>query len=206
MQKTLLISGLLTLSAAAVAGGDTEYYKWVDENGVVHYQDSVPPEYSELKKEVINEHDVVVREIEGRKTEEELAAERRAAEIEMQKELQLRADKALLATYLTVDEIRMHRDRRVELFQAQSRVTELFLSNLAARLDRLEREASRYQPYSDDPDAPMVDPALVDEINETRQTIARHKKNLEKFQQEEKVIYARFEGDINRFKALKGID
>ena len=50
----------------------------------------------------------------------------------MQKELQMRADRALLATYQNVDEIVMHRDRRVELFQAQSRVTELYLRNLIA--------------------------------------------------------------------------
>ena len=52
----------------------------------------------------------------------------------------------------------------------------------------------------------MIDPMLVEAINETKGTIQRHKDNLLKFQSEEKVIIARFEGDIDRFKALKGID
>ena len=72
----------------------------------------------------------------------------------MQKELQARADQALLATYLSVEEIVMHRDRRVELFQAQSRVTELYLRNLERRLTKLRSARPKsYQPYSEDPDA-----------------------------------------------------
>ena len=126
--------------------------------------------------------------------------------MQLQMDLQLRADKALLSTYLTVEEIRMHMNRRVELFQAQSRVTELFLSNLEGRLQKLEREASRYLPYSSDPDAKQVDPGLVDEISDTKTTIARHENNLEKFQQDEQLIVTRFEGDINRFKVLRGIN
>ncbi|MFQ5609086.1 MAG: DUF4124 domain-containing protein [Woeseiaceae bacterium] len=207
MRKFFLTVGFLTISAVVgAAEHDGKYYRWTDEDGVVHYGDSIPAEYTDLDKQVINEHGVTLAEIEGRKTDEERAAEERAQQMQLQKDMQLRADKALLATYLTVDEIRMHRDRRVELFQAQSRVTELFLSNLESRLQRLERVASRYLPYSTDPDAPQVDPDLVSEINETRSIIQRHQSNLVKFQQEEQTIIARFEGDITRFKSLKGID
>ena len=205
MRKLLATVGFLTITVTANAGEHGKFYEWTDEDGVTHYSDSIPPEYSELDKQVVNQHGVTLAEIEGRKTEEELAEEARLAELNLQRELQLRADKALLATYLTVDEIQMHRDRRVELFQAQSRVTELFLNNLETRLDRLEREASRYQPYSNDPDAPMVDPDLVDEINDTKSTIRRHEANLVKFQEEEQTIKRRFEGDIARFKKLKGL-
>ncbi len=52
----------------------------------------------------------------------------------------------------------------------------------------------------------MVDPELVDEINDTKETIERHQNNLRKFQTDEQLIVARFEGDINRFKDLKGIE
>jgi hypothetical protein len=194
------------MSVSAFATEHDRVYRWVDEDGQVHYGDSIPPEYSDLPKQVLNEHAVTVQHLEGRKTEEQLAAEAKAKELEMQKELQLRADKALLATYLTVEEIVMHRDRRIELFQAQARVTELYLRNLERRLAKLKREAARYRPYSEDPDAPLISEDLVEDINETQATIARHQKNLLKFQEDEQQIVARFEGDINRFKALKGLD
>ena len=122
----------------------------------------MPPEYRDQKKDILTNEGIKIGSISGRKTPEELEAERVAAELALQIELQKRADKALLATYLSVDEILMHRDRRVELFKAQSKVTELFLTNLAARLLKLEREASRYQPYSADSDA---DRAVAGEIS-----------------------------------------
>lgn len=207
MRIGLLATALVALSVSAYADNKTgKHYKVVNEDGTIYYGDSVPPEYSDYDKEVLNDHAVTVGTIEGRKTEEELAAERAAERQRIQKELQLRADKALLATYLTVEEIQMHRDRRIELFQAQSRVTELYLRNLQRQLDKLEREASRFAPYSSDPDAEMIDPDLVAHINETKDTIERHKENLEKFESNEQVIIARFEGDIDRFKTLKGIE
>lgn len=203
---SFFITVLVFAGSASLADTDNKHYKVVEEDGTIFYGDSVPPEYTDYEKEVVNDHAVTIDRIEGRKSEEELAAERAAEERRMKEQLQLRADKALLATYVTVDEIRMHRDRRIELFQAQSRVTELYLRNLQRRLQKLEREASRFAPYSSDPDAEMVDPDLVAEINETKATIDRHQHNLQKFQNEEQVIIARFEGDIDRFKSLKGIE
>jgi len=208
MLKPAVITVFLVaaMSVSAFAAEHDRVYRWVDEDGQVHYGDSIPPEYSDLPKQVLNEHAVTVEHLEGRKTEEQLVAEEKARQLEMQKELQLRADKALLATYLSVEEIVMHRDRRIELFQAQARVTELYLRNLERRLAKLKREAARYRPYSEAPDAPLINEDLVADINETQSTIARHQKNLLKFQEDEQQIVARFEGDINRFKALKGLD
>lgn len=207
MRIPVLATAVLTFAVSATATEhDGKIYTWVDENGVTHYDDSIPAEYTDLDKEVVSDVGITLEELEGRKTAEELAAERVAEEARLRKEMQLRADKALLSTYLSVDEIEMHRDRRVELFKAQSRVTELYLRNLQRELNKLEREASRYAPYSDDPDAQIIDPTLISAINETKGTIDRHQGNLVKFQDEEQVIMARFQGDITRFKYLKGID
>ncbi len=203
---TISVTALLSLFSLAAGAAETErVYKWVDETGLVHYGDSIPPEFSDLPKQILNDHGVTVDHLDGRKTPEQVAAEKRAKELALQKELQQRADQALLQTYLTVDEIVMHRDRRIELFQAQSRVTELYLRNLERRLTKLKRDASRYRPYSEDPDAPLIDQDLVADINDTQATIARHQKNLLKFQNDEQQMIARFEGDINRFKSLKGV-
>ena len=206
MRKLLIICALLTISVTAAARQDKPVYKWTDENGVVHYGDSVPAEYAERPKEVLNDQGVAVSFIEGKKTEEQLAQEAREEELRVAQELQKRADMALLNTYLSVEEIVMHRDRRVELFQAQSRVTELYLRNLNRRLDSLRKDASHYQPYSEDPDAPMIDEALAADLRDTKATIDRHERNLEKYEYEEKQIFERFNVDIERFKILKGIN
>ena len=111
------------------------------------------------------------------------------------------ADRALLATYLSVEEIEMHRDRRVELFQAQSRVTELYLRNLERRLQELRNEASRYQPYSEDPNAPMIAEDLAEDLRKTKDTIARHQRNLQKYETDEKQI---IDALRRRHRALQG--
>ncbi|MGI9272461.1 MAG: DUF4124 domain-containing protein [Woeseiaceae bacterium] len=205
MRKSLAVITVFLLLPLVASAQQRPLYSWVDDDGVIHYGDSIPAEFADKPKNVVNEHGVTVGHIRGKKTPEEIEAERIAAEVELQKELQMRADRALLATYQTVDEIEMHRDRRIELFQAQSRVTELYLRNLNRRLSQLKQESGRFRPYSSDPSAEMVDPKLIQEIKETESTISRHKKNLSRYQQDEADIIERFDGDIHRFKDLKGL-
>ena len=197
---------LLLLSMAAQARDGQKLYRWVDAEGNVHYGDSIPAEYAELEKQVLNQHGVTVDTLFGKKTPEQLAEEQRQVELARELEERKRADQALLATYMTIDEILMHRDRRIELFQAQTRVTELYLRNLQRRLDGLMADASKFQPYSDDPDAPMIARDLTDDIAATKDTIERHEGNLQRFKTDETSIVDRFEIDIMRFKRIKGLD
>ena len=198
----------LTLLLWSLASGATEtrVFKWVDEDGIVHYGDTIPARYAELPKEVLNDHGVTVANLEGKKSAEQIEADRIENKRRVAIDLQKRADRALLATYLSIEEILLHRDRRVELFQAQSRVTELYLSNLERRLEVLKADASNFKPYSQNPNAPMIDDNLADNLRSTKDTIARHQRNLRKFQIDEQQIIARFAGDVSRFKVLKGID
>jgi len=207
--KSLTASAFLFLCLATVsvsAQNSQKLYRWVDGEGIVHYGDSIPAEYSEIERQVVNEHGITVGVMRAKKTEEELAEELRLEQLAKDRELQRRQDQALLATYLSVDEILMHRDRRVELFQAQSRVTELYLRNLQRRMATLQTEASTFRPYSDDPDAPMIGPDLANDMSATKETIERHERNLARFRQDEETIVARFDGDVHRFKALKGLN
>ncbi len=203
---------LTTLIALCVFGGTAnaqnsqKLYRWVDGEGVVHYGDSIPAEYAEIQREVVNQHGITVDIMRAKRTEEEILEEQRQEAMRAEVELQRRADQALLATYLSVDEIVLHRDRRVELFQAQARVTELYLRNLQRRMDSLNEEAAGFRPYRADPDAPMIDPDLAEDMSTTKDTIARHEQNLQRFQQDELSIVARFDGDIDRFKTLKGLN
>ncbi len=191
---------------ASIASEHQRTFRWVDENGIVHYGDSVPPEYADVEKQVLNNHGVTIAVVRGKKTAEEIAEENRIAELRRLEKLQRRQDEALLATYLSVDEIIMHRDRRIELFQAQSRVTELYLRNMMRRMATLRDEASNFRPYSENPEAQMIDPELAEDILVTKATIKRHQANLARFREDEQNIVARFDGDINRFRSLKGMN
>ena len=206
MRNFFITAALLVLGSSAMAKEDQKVFKWEDAEGNVYYGDSIPAEFAERPKEVLDENGITIGMLEGKKTEEQLEQERIDNERRVAQELQIRADRALLATYLSVDEIELHRDRRVELFQAQSRVTELYLRNLDRRLQKLRDEASGYQPYNQDTSAPMIDEDLAAELRKTKETISRHQRNLKKYDSDENQIIARFDGDIARFKVLKGLD
>ena len=208
MRKLLTTIAVLTLLplAAAAQQSTQKLYRWVDSEGIVHFGDSIPAEYTDLERQIVNDHGITVGVLRAKRTAEDIAEDKRKEELRLQLEQERRADQALLATYLSVDEIELHRDRRVELFQAQSRVTELYLGNLKKRLDKLQKEASRYRPYSANPDAEMIDPGLTSDISTTKDTIERHQANLDRFNQDEQNIVARFDGDIDRFKKLKGLN
>ena len=203
--STIALLLLLPLAASATEKAQ-KLYRWVDSDGVVHFGDSIPAEYTDLERHVVNNHGITVDVMRAKRTEEEIAEERRQEDLRIARDVQRRQDQALLATYLSIDEIVLHRDRRVELFQAQARVTELYLSNLKRRLDSLEEEASLYRPYSVDPDAEMIDPDLAGDLVTTKDTIERHQANLQRFHDDEQNILARFDGDINRFRKLKGLN
>jgi len=59
----LLLLGLM--SGPAVA---QKLYKWVDENGQVHYGDKVPPEYANQDRDVLNKRGMAIGHEEGTET------------------------------------------------------------------------------------------------------------------------------------------
>ena len=206
MHRLMLTIAFFILAPMTVGAAEQKLFKWTDADGMVHYGDVIPAEYAELPKEILNDHGVIIDSIAGKKTDEQKEADRLENARRVAIEMQQQADQALLATYLTVEEILMHRDRRVELFQAQSRVTEFYLSNLGRRLEGLRKDAANYRPYNESSTAKAIPEDLADDLRSTEETIERHEQNLKKFLADEKLIIARFDGDVSRFKLLKGIE
>jgi len=62
-------------AAGPGAANGRTLYKWVDEQGVTHYGDRIPPEYATQERHVINSHGVEINRLEAQKTPEALAAE-----------------------------------------------------------------------------------------------------------------------------------
>ena len=191
----------LVLFAPLVANAQ-HLYRWVDENGVVHFGDSIPAEFAEQEKQILNERGITVGRIAGKATEEELAAAAAAAEAQAELERAQRADRALLATYLSVSEIERHRDRRVELLEAQARVSELYLTNLRKKLVMLLDDASRFKPYNVDPDAPMIRPALANDIKTIKDRILTYEGRLADHKRDAEALRQEFEVAITRYNEL----
>lgn len=118
----ILVTAALAVCGAWASPADGKVYRWVDENGVVHFGDAIPPEYSRERHEVLDERG-------GRTTVND--AEATPSPVRDDRDL------ALLATYSSVAEIEEVRDRRAGYLVSQNRVAEERLVSLKARRETL---------------------------------------------------------------------
>ena len=199
---------LPSLGFAQQKAQTTKLYQWTDEKGVVHYDQSVPPEYSKTQRNVLNNQGVKVGFEEGELTPEKRAElEQQKKEAEKQKlarEETERRDKMLLDTYLSVQDIEDLRNRRTELLESQIKVTELYLANLRKRLVALQDEAGNYKPYTTREGAPQIPENLALDISRTTHSINLYEQMLSRTRSDEQHLRESFDNDIRRFKELKG--
>jgi len=187
--------------AAGAANGRT-LYKWVDEQGVTHYGDHIPPEYAAQEKLVINSQGVEISRLEAQKSPEALAAEdQKRAEAEQSRN----RDRNLLNTYASVQEIERLRDQRVTLLSDQIKVTSQFLDVLNGKLKKLRDGSLHFKPYSSDPHAPVMPDQMAEDLVRVRNDMHTQEENLREKRSEETGMSKKFDSDIARFKELKGI-
>jgi hypothetical protein len=179
-----------------------QLYKWVDEQGVTHYGDRVPPEYVNQEQHIINGHGIETARIDPPKSPEQLAAEEQK---KLDAEQKASRDRNLLNTYSTVTEIERLRDQRLALVSDQIKVTTQFLEILNARLKKLTATSMRFKPYSDDPKAPPMSDEIAEDLVHTANDIRTQQDNLREKHSEEANMRQQFASDIARFKELKGI-
>jgi len=177
-------------------------YKWVDAQGLVHYGDSIPPEYATQAQDIINAQGVEIGHVDAQKTAEQLAAEdRKKAEAEEQRH----RDQNLLNTYVSLQEIERLRDQRLSLLSDQKRVTNQFIDIANGRLKKIQSVLVKYKPYSDDPGAQQMPDQVADDLVHIGMELHTQEQNLQEKQTEEATMRAQFEADLARFKQLKGI-
>src|SRR6266478_3251133 len=146
--------------AAGASNGRT-LYKWVDEQGVTHYGDHIPPEYASQEKQVINSQGVEISRLEAQKSPEVLAAEeQKRAEAEQSRN----RDRNLLNTYASVQEIERLRDQRVTLLTDQIKVTSQFLEVLSGKLKTLRVSSLHFKPYNSEPNAPVMPDQIAEDL------------------------------------------
>lgn len=204
LAATVLLAGpsLAQSSSHSTPNSGHRLYKWVDDQGVTHYGDRIPPEYAAQEGHVINGEGIEVARVEAQKSPEQLA-----------REDQMRADAAqsaardrnLLDTYVSVQEIEHLRDQRLSLLADQIKVTSTFLEQDNAKLNRLRNQSMRFRPYSADPKAPPMTDQMAEDLVRLDNDIHTQEENLKEKRTAEATMKKQFANDIARFKELKGI-
>ncbi|HUO18951.1 MAG TPA: DUF4124 domain-containing protein [Steroidobacteraceae bacterium] len=191
------------VASAALAGkpqpnGKTTY-RWVDDQGVVHYGDQIPPQYAGKDREVINPEGIPVQHVDGTKSAEQLAAEARdrAAEIK-----QKQHDSFLVTTYTSVKDIEALRDARLDQLHTQRYAAQQYIESLKARLGALQSRALSFRPYSSAAGARRMPDDLAEDLVRTLNEMRTQTSALATSNEEEAKLRAQFQADIERYREL----
>jgi hypothetical protein len=199
LTATLLLATALGTGLPGEA--QARMYKWTDAQGNVHYGDRIPPEYAEQEQRRLNEQGVTVEVKERAKTPEELAEERRLAEIKAAEEERRRRqqaqDRILLDTFSNEDEIIMTRDGKLNAIDAIVRVTEDRIESLRSRLTELTTRAANLERGGK-----VVPDTLHQDIRSARQQIENNQAYIAQKEREQQDIREQYEADIQRFREL----
>lgn len=205
-----LLVGLASLPATAATQKKKQpgtapkeaVYHCRDARGQSHFGQAIPAACMDLDVEVMDDTGRVLRVIPGRRTLEQLAAQKAINEAQ---KLAAQRDRTLLATYLSVADIERLRDQRLEQLEQQSRVTHQYIGNLRERETRLMTDVQRYRPYSTSPNAPALPDHVAEDIVNTVNGLQVYQQELAKNTAEQEKLRREFAADIARFKVLRGI-
>lgn len=209
MRSVACVSKVVLATALAVAAASASFanptgketvYRWVDEKGVVHYGDSIPAQYANRERRVLNDKGVEVGRLDAQKSAEEQLAE------DNQRQLVAGArqrDQILLNTYVSDDQIEELRDQRLDLIEGQVKVTTLYLDTLQGRMDRLHSQALFFKPYSANAGAGPMPDQLAADLVRTMNDIRAQKRNLDSKRKEQDTLRAQFQQDLDRYRELK---
>lgn len=203
-----VFSSAVVAAVAAVAvfagpnppsGSGKTTYRWVDDQGVVHYGDQIPPEYAGKDREIMNPQGVPVRHVDGQKSPEQLASEARARDAVIR---QKQHDTFLVTTYTSVKDIEALRDVRLEQLKTQRAAGQQYIETLKARLGALQTRAMGYRPYSAGAGARSMPDDLAEDLVRTLNEMKTQTNALAHESDEEVNLRAQFQADIERYREL----
>jgi hypothetical protein len=195
--------GLLPVAANAAgskSGKDVVTYRWTDEQGVVHYGDSIPPQYAQKERAVLNSRGVEVRTLDAQKPPEQIAAEEHAQQNVLK---QRQHDAFLMNTYTSVKDIEALRDLRLDQLHGQRVAAEQYVDSLHSRLSALQARAKLFKPYSSNQRAHRMPDDVAEDLVRTLNELHTQSNALTTKTEEETTMKAQFQVDIERYRELR---
>jgi len=193
-----LVLATLLVALAPCAAAAT--YKWVDEKGVVHYTDKIPPEAVEKSNVQLDKNGVPVKRTDAAPSAEQKRAkaeeEARAKQLAKDRELVDRRDRALLSTYTMESEIDLARRRALATIDQQIQSSTAYTTQLSKRREELEAKKTGVQ-------GQPVPPVLEREVANLDTELARQADLVAAKQKEVFLVNLRYDADLKRWRELR---
>jgi len=177
-------------------------YKWVDEKGVTHYGETIPPEYADKDRAELNQSGRTVKVIDiptpAERKAKAAADEKKRADDKAALE-QKRRDQTLISTYSNSSEIDLARNRSLQQVNARinNNTSQLKMANES--LLSLQKESESYTKASKE-----IPSALQEDLTDAQVRVERLQKNLDKSLADKAAVEARYDSDKARYKELTG--
>ena len=202
MKKILVVGIALLIASSAQAG----LYRWVDDNGKIHFSDKVPAAASKKSHTKLSKSGDITGQIDpaakqrkldlrkARKKEKAELAELRRISYEAQAEIQER-DHNLLSTYENEGELVRFFATKIKMVEGNSKILEAQNGVLNRKVVRLEAKATQTE---DDPTLKHIAKKIVN-INKT---IGQYKQALLENEKQLLKLTKNYQTDLARFKEL----
>jgi hypothetical protein len=196
MTSAKILAACVVLSAAFSMTAEAKLYKWVDDAGVTHYGEVVPPEYADKPRTQIDKG----REVsEPKKKAAGADAGKKTAEEQAVID-QRRKDNALLNTYSNEKEIDLARDRNLQQVNARINSVQLMQKSAQEELDGYVKEGQELTKAGK-----KIPLSLQNDLADAKNKVARLQQELEQAQEKAASVKASFAADKARYRELTGI-
>lgn len=202
----LFFAGLTALAVSLQPAVAAKLYKWVDEDGTVHYSDKLPPEAAQQAHEQLNKRGQTKERV--RDPQEEIEEQmvstveeeerRRQAEIEARERMR---DRILLDTFTTERDLQITRkdrlnaiDSLINLMKNNNERTGSQISETQTKIDGIKAKGQE------------VPANLLKQLENLNNQLAENQEYINEKQAERHKLAEQFDADLKRFRELKGIE
>ena len=204
MHRTVLSLSLLFALFTVPAAQAGKLYRWVDADGNTHYTDKIPTDQVERSHQELSETGIRTLTVPRAKTREEEEEERKLERLRVEQQRlidkQQAADRVLLRTFRSEDDLIMARDGKLAAIDVMIKVTQGNIRRHQAKLSYLQHRAATRER-----EGRAVPKALVTNIDTTLRNINEAYANIERKEQEKNTIRQDFARDLTRFRKLKNL-
>jgi hypothetical protein len=201
MRFTLFILSVVLFSCAFSA--QAKMYKWVDENGQMHFGDKIPQKYLAKEHEELNERGMKVKHKEAEKNaqekaeEQHLEQERKKAALEAQKKKKM--DRVLLDAYDSENDLIIARDSRLEAVASQIQLSEAIISESNKKIKSMEERVAEIKVSGRE-----VPDNLYVSLDNERQQVATQTRVMQTHKKRSDEISEKYNDYIKRFREAQG--
>ena len=196
---------LLTISIGLLLGPWTAQavlYKWVDDEGRVHFGDRIPVQFQLKAHDEMNQRGVILKHREAAKTPEEKAEARlldkERKKIELAEKKKKQRDRVLLDTYTTERDLIVARDSRLEAVGSQVQLAETIISDSNKTIESLEKQVTQIKASNRE-----VPTDIYQRIDSEKQQVKVQSQVKQGHVKRRDEITVQFNGYVERFKVLK---